>query len=234
MASRRDHGLLPGVLEYDGAAVLVQGRRSPQPFLHHSFPVLAPRNGLSLVAASPGTPAVALPTPLRRNSMPIILMHPPTYKEFYLFVPCKEGGKEKPPPHSWDPMLHKMEFTAPGMLAKDRAWKPQYIVPHGTSLFIYKHNTRKQPIGGKVNGKEWYEVVVTEDEVGSNSLTVKSAPAWVQVERSTTSNKGQHIGAPFILPDEVFIYGSLRQYEPILLAISMPQQLITSYDPNVS
>jgi len=65
-----------------------------------------------------------------------------------------------------------MEFNAPGVLAKDRAWKKQYIVLHGTSLFIYKHDIRKQPIGGKVKGKERYEGVVTENEVDLNSPTV--------------------------------------------------------------
>ncbi|KAJ1311420.1 hypothetical protein OPQ81_009910 [Rhizoctonia solani] len=65
-----------------------------------------------------------------------------------------------------------MEFSAPGVLAKDRSWKKQYIVVHGTSLLVYKNDIRRVPIGGKVKGKEKYEGVVTEDEVDLNSPTV--------------------------------------------------------------
>ncbi|KAG9095550.1 hypothetical protein FRC06_009691 [Ceratobasidium sp. 370] len=148
------------------------------PFSVIRSPILTPRDGLPVIAGSPGTPAVALPTPLmRRNSMPTMLRHPPTYKELYPSVPREEEGKEKLPPYSCRihieaMMPRKMEFSAPGVLAKDRAWKKQYIVLHGTSLFIYKHDIRKQPIGGKVKGKERYEGVVTEDEVDLNSPTV--------------------------------------------------------------
>ncbi|KAG8748465.1 hypothetical protein FRC10_003598 [Ceratobasidium sp. 414] len=148
------------------------------PFPTIRSPVFTPRDRLPVIAASPGTPAVALPTPLmRRNSMPTMLRHPPTYKEIYPSVPREEEGKEKLPPYSCGihieaMMPRKMEFTAPGVLAKDRAWKKQYIVLHGTSLFIYKHDIRKQPIGGKVKGKERYEGVVTEDEVDLNLPTV--------------------------------------------------------------
>ncbi|QRV76231.1 Nascent polypeptide-associated complex subunit alpha [Ceratobasidium sp. AG-Ba] len=150
---------------------------SLSPFAAARSPLLTPRDGLPPIVATPGTP-VAMPTPLmRRNSMPTMLRHPPSYKELYPSVPREEEGREKLPPYSCGihieaMMPRKMEFSAPGVLAKDRAWKKQYIVLHGTSLFIYKHDIRKQPIGGKVKGKERYEGVVTEDEVDLNSPTV--------------------------------------------------------------
>lgn len=110
--------------------------------------------------------------------MPTMIRHPPTYKDLYPSVPREEEGKEKLPPYSCGihiegMMPRKMEFTAPGVLAKDRSWKKQYIVLHGTSLLIYKNDIRKVPIGGKVKGKEKYEGVVTEDEVDLNSPTGK-------------------------------------------------------------
>ncbi|KAG8729502.1 hypothetical protein FRC12_020937 [Ceratobasidium sp. 428] len=148
------------------------------PFLIPESPLPTPQDGIPMVTASPRTPAAGLPTPLRRrNSMPTTLKHPPTYKELYPSVPREEEGKEKLPPYSCGihieaMMPRKMEFSAPGVLSKDRAWKKQYIVIHGTSLFVYKQDIRKQPIGGKVKGKERYEGVVTEDEVDLNLPTV--------------------------------------------------------------
>lgn len=147
------------------------------PFGNLGSPLLTPR-GMPIIAASPGTPAPPMHTPLmRRNSMPTMIRHPPSYKELYPSIPREEEGKEKLPPYSCGIhiealMPRKMEFSAPGVLSKDRGWKKQYIVLHGTSLFVYKHDIRKQPIGGKMKGKEKYEGVVTEDEVDLNSPTV--------------------------------------------------------------
>lgn len=147
------------------------------PFSSLRSPLLTPRQGMPIIAASPGTPAPPMHTPLmRRNSMPTMIKHPPTYKELYPAIPREEEGKEKLPPYSCGIhiealMPRKMEFSAPGVLSKDRGWKKQYIVLHGTSLFVYKHDIRKQPIGGKMKGKERYEGVVTEDEVDLNSPT---------------------------------------------------------------
>jgi hypothetical protein len=39
-----------------------------------------------------------------------------------------------------------MEFSAPGVQARDRSWKRYYFVLHGTCLRIYKHDTHKFPI----------------------------------------------------------------------------------------
>ncbi|KAG9124107.1 Serine/threonine-protein phosphatase pp1 [Ceratobasidium sp. 392] len=153
------------------------GNAALSPFSTHS-PILTPRDGIPIITASPPKFTASLPTPLmRRNSMPTMIKHPPTYKELYPSIPREEEGKEKLPSYSCGihieaMMPRKMEFSAPGVLSKDRAWKKQYIVIHGTSLFVYKHDIRKQPIGGKIKGKERYEGVVTEDEVDLNSPTV--------------------------------------------------------------
>ncbi|CAE6531364.1 unnamed protein product [Rhizoctonia solani] len=137
-----------------------------------------PCERMPTIPATPGTPAPPVSTPLmRRNSMPTMIRHPPNYNELYPSVPREEEGKEKLPGYSCGihieaMMPRKMEFSAPGVLAKDRGWKKQYIVIHGTSLMVYKYDIRRVPIGGKVKGKEKYEGVVTEDEVDLNSPTV--------------------------------------------------------------
>lgn len=40
----------------------------------------------------------------------------------------------------------KMEFTAPGVQARDRSWKRHYFVIHGTALSVYKHDIHKVPL----------------------------------------------------------------------------------------
>jgi hypothetical protein len=147
------------------------------PYTTMRSPLLTPREGMPFIPATPGTPAAVMPASLmRRNSMPSTLKHPPTYTELYPAVPREEEGREKLPAYSCGIhiealMARKMEFSAPGVMSKDRAWKKHYIVLHGTSLFIYKHDIRKQPIGGRIKGKERYEGVVTEDEVDLDSPT---------------------------------------------------------------
>ncbi|GAA5899881.1 hypothetical protein JCM5296_006205 [Sporobolomyces johnsonii] len=70
--------------------------------------------------------------------------------------PREEEGKEGLPAytcaiHIEGFMPRKMEFTAPGVQAKDRAWKRQYIVLHGTSIKVYKYDLRTHPIPGEVD-----------------------------------------------------------------------------------
>ncbi|KAF8679440.1 Pleckstrin homology domain [Rhizoctonia solani] len=137
-----------------------------------------PRESICPMTATPGTPTPSTPKLLiRRNSMPTQIRHPPGYNDLYPSVPREEEGKEGLPGYSCGihieaMMPRKMEFSAPGVLAKDRGWKKQYIVIHGTSLMVYKYDIRKVPIGGKIKGKDKYEGVVTEDEVDLNSPTV--------------------------------------------------------------
>lgn len=39
-----------------------------------------------------------------------------------------------------------MEFTSPGVQARDRSWKRHYFVIHGTALSVYKHDIHKVPL----------------------------------------------------------------------------------------
>ncbi|WAQ90088.1 hypothetical protein PtA15_12A73 [Puccinia triticina] len=110
--------------------------------------------------------AILLPagvTTLRHHSMyeirPILVL--PSYEASLqnagirrnVVVPREEEGHEKLPPYScaihlegWMP--RKMEFKAPGVQAKDRAWKRQYVVVHGTMIRIYRSDPHTHAVSG--------------------------------------------------------------------------------------
>ncbi|GAA6048237.1 hypothetical protein JCM3770_006497 [Rhodotorula araucariae] len=120
-------------------------------------------------ASSPAT-AIARPTTAspgnrlqRTRSMYELRDAPPAYSSMYrqsgtgapqVIVPREEEGNEGLPPYSCaihieGYMPRKLEFTAPGIQARDRAWKRQYFVLHGTSIKIYRFDLRSHPIPGE-------------------------------------------------------------------------------------
>ncbi len=111
---------------------------------------LAPINtGLTTSAsiASPGGMSLG-----RRRSMFEMRAEPPGYSIIHnrpegpqIILPREEEGREKLPNyycgvHIEGYLPRKMEFSAPGVQAKDRSWKRQYFVLHGTSLRVYKND----------------------------------------------------------------------------------------------
>uniref|UniRef100_V5EJP4 PH domain-containing protein n=1 Tax=Kalmanozyma brasiliensis (strain GHG001) TaxID=1365824 RepID=V5EJP4_KALBG len=111
---------------------------------------LAPINtGLTAPAsiATPVTPSLG-----RRRSMFEMRAEPPGYSIIHnrpegpqIILPREEEGREKLPTyycgvHIEGYLPRKMEFSAPGVQAKDRSWKRQYFVLHGTSLRVYKND----------------------------------------------------------------------------------------------
>ncbi|GHJ85938.1 hypothetical protein NliqN6_2340 [Naganishia liquefaciens] len=96
------------------------------------------------------------PSPLkRRRSMDDMKEKLPDYappaKGVYLPRPREEEGREKLPEyfchvHIEGYLPRKMEFTAPGVQARDRSWKRHYFVIHGTALSVYKHDIHKVPL----------------------------------------------------------------------------------------
>ncbi|BGO94049.1 hypothetical protein NBRC10512_003682 [Rhodotorula toruloides] len=107
----------------------------------------------------------------RTRSMYELRDAPPPYNAVYrkaglgapqIVHPREEEGREGLPPytcaiHIEGYMPRKMEFTAPGVQARDRAWKRQYFVLHGTSIKIYKYDLRTHPIPGE---QDWSTVPV--------------------------------------------------------------------------
>ncbi|KNZ58413.1 hypothetical protein VP01_1935g8 [Puccinia sorghi] len=66
-------------------------------------------------------------------------------------VPREEEGREKLPQYSCDIHLEgwmprKMEFKSPGVQAKDRAWKRQYVIVHGTMIRVYRSDPHLHPL----------------------------------------------------------------------------------------
>ncbi|GAA6011964.1 hypothetical protein JCM10207_003442 [Rhodosporidiobolus poonsookiae] len=111
--------------------------------------------------ASRSRPSTA-PRLHRPRSMYELRDAPPAYSAIYrrpglapqIIQPREEEGNEGLPGYSCaihieGYMPRKMEFTAPGVQAKDRAWKRQYIVLHGTSIKIYRSDLRTHPIAGE-------------------------------------------------------------------------------------
>lgn len=97
--------------------------------------------------ASPGGAALG-----RRRSMFEMRAEPPGYSIIHnrpegpqIILPREEEGREKLPTyccgvHIEGYLPRKMEFSAPGVQARDRSWKRQYFVLHGTSLRVYKND----------------------------------------------------------------------------------------------
>lgn len=101
----------------------------------------------------------------RRQSMPEMRLDPPLYsidddffvqyrKDVPMPVSREEEGHEPLPVYSCDVHIEgyvprKMEFLKPGVQAKDRRWKRQYIILHGTSIKIYRSDPRSKPVAGE-------------------------------------------------------------------------------------
>ncbi|KAK4056863.1 hypothetical protein OIO90_002113 [Microbotryomycetes sp. JL221] len=105
----------------------------------------------------------------RRRSMYELPTAPPEYSAVYsrsgqqqLVFPREEEGAECLP--SYTCAIHfegylprKMEFTSPGVQAKDRSWKRSYMVLHGTSIKFYKYDLKTHPIPGE---EDWSSLTV--------------------------------------------------------------------------
>ena len=101
----------------------------------------------------------------RRQSMPEMRIDPPVYSvddDFFvqyrkgmpLPVAREEVGHEPLPKYTCDVHIEgyvprKLEFTKPGLQSKDRKWKRQYLILHGTSVKVYKTDPRIKAVLGQ-------------------------------------------------------------------------------------
>ncbi|OCF45494.1 hypothetical protein I317_00742 [Kwoniella heveanensis CBS 569] len=118
-------------------------------------------------AKPPPTPAAGLssfnfwaggkdkPALKRRRSMDDSTKAPPKYEPPFpgVFIPRPrdEEGREKLPKywcsvHIEGQLQRKMEFISQGVQARDRSWKKQYFIIHGTSLYVYKFDPHRFPL----------------------------------------------------------------------------------------
>lgn len=100
----------------------------------------------------------------RRQSMPEMRIDPPLYqidddfniqyREGQLPTAREDEGREALPSYTCDVHIEgyvprKMEFMKPGLQAKDRRWKRQYVILHGTSVKVYKSDPRLKAVPGE-------------------------------------------------------------------------------------
>lgn len=96
----------------------------------------------------------------RRQSMFEVGAAPPPYSVILKraegsqkIYPREEEGKEKLPCYSCSVHIEgylprKMEFSSPGVQAKDRGWRRMYFILHGTSLQIYRTDLSQERTAG--------------------------------------------------------------------------------------
>ncbi|KXN89353.1 hypothetical protein AN958_05851 [Leucoagaricus sp. SymC.cos] len=132
----------------------------------------------------------------RRRSMPMYdeSSEPPPYPTFaphppskYKVMPREDEGRERLPPYT-NPiylkaiMPRKMEFSSPGVQAKDRKWRRVMCVLDGTALRVYKCPPGHAGVG--VIG-EWWEKQVGAGDVSSQPSHA-GAVSNIQIETRET------------------------------------------------
>ncbi|CAH7681749.1 expressed protein [Phakopsora pachyrhizi] len=162
----------------------------------------------SLLIASPSQSSV--PFTHRRQSMYEMRLanDPPPYQDTlqglnnakHKILPREEEGREGLPKYScsihlegWMP--RKMEFRSPGVQAKDRAWKRQYIVLHGTMMRIYRSDPHAHPVPGNDDTYSYHHIQCPSSSpfLGSSSPNSKSA---VAVAPPLHFHQGRYDSAP--------------------------------------
>ncbi|KAH9933754.1 uncharacterized protein B0H18DRAFT_928162 [Fomitopsis serialis] len=125
------------------------------------------------------------PTLRRQRSMPTykVSSDPPPYPSFHprwagpMVLPRDEEGMERLPPYSNAVYLaavipRKVEFTSPGVQAKDRKWRRVLCVLEGTAFRVYKC---PPSIAGVSAIESWWE-----KKVGVGDITVVNTGAVTQ------------------------------------------------------
>jgi hypothetical protein len=157
-------------------------------------PVGSPAPDADSVAAAvtPDEPGTELGPSLRRRlSMPTFgpSSAPPPYPQFYYgergpaIQPRDDEGREHLPHYTNDIYLRaimprKMEFTAPGVQARDRKWRRTLCVLEGTSFRVYK--CPSAATGKSLLGNLWEKTVgvgdiATTPQIGATSSDAKKA-----------------------------------------------------------
>lgn len=115
----------------------------------------------------------------RPRSMYELHIAPPVYHTVYsrpganqIVVPREDEGREKLPNYTCSVHIEgyyprKVEFSSPNVQCKDRAWKRQYFVLHGTSIKIFKYDLRTHPIEGE---EDWSQIAA--NEVGTDETNL--------------------------------------------------------------
>jgi len=144
------------------------------------------------ISLAPAYDALTLPHPLRRRrSMPTFnaTTAPPPYPDFaphphsyglqkgLKILPRDDEGVEKLPHYSNDIYLkaimpRKLEFTRPGVQARDRKWRRVLCVLEGTSFKVYKCPSGAS--GVSAIGEWWESKVGAGDAIVSTNTTTSA------------------------------------------------------------
>lgn len=159
------------------------------PFVFETSPLPTPV-GSGPGSTMPGTPtplpASLRPLPRRRQSMPSIKATPPAYTpsnthqspsrpSFLSRLSTSFPGTEPLPPYSNAIFLvatlpRKVEFTAPGVVSRDRKWRRVTCILEGTKFAV--HRPRRESVGAKL-WDAWEGVVGAADVEGTGEGVVE-------------------------------------------------------------
>ncbi|WVR05237.1 hypothetical protein IAU60_002249 [Kwoniella sp. DSM 27419] len=137
-------------------------------------------NSFNFWAGGSNDKSKAAPALKRRRSADDLMKAPPMYEPPFPGVviprPRDEEGREKLPAywcsvHIEGMLTRKMEFVSQGVQARDRSWKKQYFLIHGTSLYVYKFDPHRFIVKNDAPVP-----TICDDEVDEN-LHVHSPPS---------------------------------------------------------
>lgn len=138
---------------------------------------------------APESPDDVINSPMlrRRRSLPVYepSSDPPPYPDLQFqrknlppkIVPRDEEGREQLPAYSnaihlVGVMPRKMEFTQPGVQAKDRKWRRVYCVLEGTMFCVYKAPPAESAVSAI---EQWWESKVGVGDITSVDVTAMTA-----------------------------------------------------------
>lgn len=144
--------------------------------------------------------------PRRRRSMFEVGAAPPPYSIIHrrpegtqMIYPREEEGKEKLPIYNCSVHIEgylprKMEFSAPGIQAKDRSWRRLYFVLHGTSLRVYKSDLSGDSLAAKGAWGIMDGVHVHKEPMNEDGSTPAAASAPSSTANGTAPPSNTHHG----------------------------------------
>ena len=117
----------------------------------------------------------------------------PTYDPPPYIVPTRreDEGKEVLPPY-WNDILisgllpRKMEFSAPGVQARDRSWKKVWCELRGTTLLVYKVGHLAQKFGSLASAPVAGQLATNRDGTGSAGSALYNHASSASVSSHTT------------------------------------------------
>ncbi|KAH9073023.1 hypothetical protein EDB83DRAFT_153883 [Lactarius deliciosus] len=180
----------------DVSEILKKEQRSPEVAVKTpKSPVRTSAAEADTAGAAPGDPETFLGPSLRRRlSMPTFgpSSTPPPYPQFRFgdlgpaIQPRDEEGCERLPRYTNDIYLRaimprKMEFSAPGVQARDRKWRRTLCVLEGTSFRVYK--CPPAAAGKGLIGNLWEKTVGVGDIASPTQTGVAGSKAKKEKER---------------------------------------------------